>query len=290
MAVAGVALVAVDLTNQSFIRARRPKCAAELAPARRNHVVDAMPDLISAFDQVDVVALGEEHGLFRLDSELRIAIVRHPDFARKVRSIVVEFGSTTEQSTRDVTSRQEKRIKRPAGEVWKTTTQSPTASGPTHLPGLFRGCPRRQFEAAGRARFASSAVTRTGRQPYRENAAVSVLKEQVLQSTVRPWLFMAPRTSIGLCPKITCLPGRRHRTRKETEIDFPGRTLWDSVADSIVRARSPADMIRYQKFDRALKTQVRRYWCPSNDCPSGFHSEEFLGRTFDDLAAAPAAA
>jgi hypothetical protein len=33
----------------------------------------------------------------KLDSDLRIAAVRHPDFAKKVRSIVVEFGSTSEQ-------------------------------------------------------------------------------------------------------------------------------------------------------------------------------------------------
>jgi hypothetical protein len=57
--------------------------------------------LISAFDQADIVALGEWHGRIRLDSDLRIAMVRHRDFAKKVRSIVVEFGSTTEQSTLD---------------------------------------------------------------------------------------------------------------------------------------------------------------------------------------------
>lgn len=55
--------------------------------------------LISTFDQVDIVALGEAHGRFRLDSELRIAMVRHPDFAKKVRFVVVEFGSTTEPRT-----------------------------------------------------------------------------------------------------------------------------------------------------------------------------------------------
>src|SRR5215831_14480948 len=56
--------------------------------------------LISAFDQADIVALGETHK-WRLDTDLRIAVVRHPDFVRKVRSIVVEFASTTEQSTLD---------------------------------------------------------------------------------------------------------------------------------------------------------------------------------------------
>jgi hypothetical protein len=42
--------------------------------------------LISGYDQVDVLALGEAHGR-KLDSDLRIALVRHPDFAKKVRSV-----------------------------------------------------------------------------------------------------------------------------------------------------------------------------------------------------------
>jgi hypothetical protein len=49
--------------------------------------------LITAFDQADILALGEAHRR-KLDSDLRIALVRHADFAKKVRSIVVEFGST----------------------------------------------------------------------------------------------------------------------------------------------------------------------------------------------------
>lgn len=61
--------------------------------------------LISVFDQYDIVALGETHGRFRLESDLRIALVRNPDFSKKVRSIVVEFGSTTEQSTLPLHSR-----------------------------------------------------------------------------------------------------------------------------------------------------------------------------------------
>src|SRR5215471_4699224 len=56
--------------------------------------------LVSAFDQFDIVALGEAHGRTQ-DSDLRIAVIRRPDFAKTVRSIVVEFGSTTEQSILD---------------------------------------------------------------------------------------------------------------------------------------------------------------------------------------------
>jgi len=77
---------------------------------------------LSAFDQVDIVALGEWHGRIPLDSDLRIALVRHPDFAKKVRSIVVEFGSTTEQSTVDRYIRGENVSRAQLEQVWKTTT------------------------------------------------------------------------------------------------------------------------------------------------------------------------
>ena len=59
--------------------------------------VDAIAQaLVSVFDQADIVALGEEHE-WKPDSDLRIALVRHPDFAKKVRSIVVEFGRNSHQ-------------------------------------------------------------------------------------------------------------------------------------------------------------------------------------------------
>jgi uncharacterized iron-regulated protein len=77
--------------------------------------------LMAAFDQVDVVALGEVHGR-RADSDLRIALVRHPDFAKKVRSIVVEFGSTTAQATLDRYIRGENVSSAQLARVWKTTS------------------------------------------------------------------------------------------------------------------------------------------------------------------------
>src|SRR5436190_1448561 len=75
--------------------------------------------LISVFDQVDIVALGEAHQR-QLDSDLRIALVRHPDFPRKVRSIVVEFASTTEQTTLDRYIRGKDVPKAQFERVWKT--------------------------------------------------------------------------------------------------------------------------------------------------------------------------
>src|SRR5438067_1486693 len=78
--------------------------------------------LISVFDQADIIALGETHQ-WRLDTDLRIAVVRHPDFAKKVRSIVVEFSSTTEQPTLDRYIRGENVPRAQLEQVWKTTTQ-----------------------------------------------------------------------------------------------------------------------------------------------------------------------
>ena len=56
--------------------------------------------LVSAFDHADILALGEDHGR-EFDSNLRIGIVRHPDFAKKVRFIVVEFARTARQPILD---------------------------------------------------------------------------------------------------------------------------------------------------------------------------------------------
>jgi hypothetical protein len=49
--------------------------------------------LLSVFDRADVLALGEAHGR-KEDAELRVRLVRHPQFANRVRSIVVESADT----------------------------------------------------------------------------------------------------------------------------------------------------------------------------------------------------
>jgi hypothetical protein len=65
----------------------------ERAPARRSRKDRRdRPALIAAFDQVDIVALGEAP-LWSVDADLRIALIRHPDFAKKVRTFVIECGS-----------------------------------------------------------------------------------------------------------------------------------------------------------------------------------------------------
>ena len=89
MTVAGTAIVTVSVTNESFIRAQSPKTAAKPAvppkvrlPYESAGIDGIVRTLISAFHQADIVALGEAHQR-KLDSDLRIALVRHPDFAKR---------------------------------------------------------------------------------------------------------------------------------------------------------------------------------------------------------------
>jgi hypothetical protein len=103
MTVAAAALVSVSMTGEAIIRAQSALRAAPpkvRLPDEAAGIDQIVAALISVYDQFDVVTLGESHER-RVDSELRVALVRHPDFAKKVRTIVVEFASTTEQATLD---------------------------------------------------------------------------------------------------------------------------------------------------------------------------------------------
>ena len=157
---AGLALVLFSLTNESFIRAQSPQTAAPpnfRLPDESTGIDEIARTLVSAFDQVDIVALGETHR-WRLDTDLRIAVVRHPDFAKKVRSIVVEFGSTTEQSTLDRYIRGEDVSRPNSRRSGRPQLRRPTASGTDRFTRSFsqpsatsiRGClPMREFASLG---------------------------------------------------------------------------------------------------------------------------------------------
>jgi hypothetical protein len=185
MTVAIAALIIFGLTNESLIRAQAPEIAAPpkvRLPDESAGIDGIVRTLISAFDQADIVALGEAHQR-KVDSDLRIALVRHPDFAKKVRFIVVEFGSTTAQSTLDRYIRGENLSRAQLAQVWKTTTQAAN--------GIWDSPIYADFFAAVRgvnSKLPADAQVRVfggdpgpGDNRSREIAAVSVLKEQVLQ-------------------------------------------------------------------------------------------------------------
>src|SRR5688572_9291997 len=67
------------------------------APQRYAAVVD---NILAAWKTADVVCLGEDHGR-QYDSDLRIALVRHPAFPRTVRVIAVEFANPVRQRLLD---------------------------------------------------------------------------------------------------------------------------------------------------------------------------------------------
>jgi hypothetical protein len=283
--VAGATLVTVGLTNESFIHAQSPQLAAPpkvRLPDESTGIDGIAQALISAFDQADIVALGEAHGR-KLDSDLRIALVRHPDFAKKVRSIVVEFGSITEQSTLDRYIRGENVSRAQLEQVWKTTTQpGPQIWGNPIYADFFDAVRdvNSQLPADARVRVFGGDPGRDNRS--RETAAVAILKEQVLQKHGKALvIYGAAHFYRTMTRDYLSSMGENIGIVRMLEIDYPGRTF----AVIPVGGRldlPPGDTLRvfpdYQKFDRALKTQVRPVLVPLQRSPfRDFTAEEFIG-------------
>jgi hypothetical protein len=239
--------------------------------------------LISVFDQVDIVALGEVHER-KLDSDLRIALVRHPDFAKKVRSIVVEFGSTTEQSTLDRYIRGENISPAQLAQVWKTTTQAGNGLGDSPVYAEFFAAVRgvnSRLPADARIRVFGGDPG-PGDNRSRETAAVSVIKEQVLQTHGKALVIY------GAAHFYQTMPGNYLSSMGEDvgiarmlEVDYPGRIF------AVIPVGGPLHIPPgvhldiypdYQKFDRALKTQARPVLVPLQRLPfRDFTAEEFIG-------------
>jgi hypothetical protein len=103
----GVGLFVLSVTilaNQSpALQRQRPPEGGEPSlplPAESAGWDRAVTTVLAAFDAVNVVALGEAHGR-KVDSDFRIRLIRHPDFPKKARFIVVEFMSSSYQHILD---------------------------------------------------------------------------------------------------------------------------------------------------------------------------------------------
>jgi hypothetical protein len=89
------------------------------AKARLQHIVEG---ILAAWDKADVVCLGEDHGS-KNDSNLRIALIEHPGFARKVNAVIVEFADTIHQDMLDRLALEGEDIPREQLRVvWKNTS------------------------------------------------------------------------------------------------------------------------------------------------------------------------
>jgi Haem-binding uptake, Tiki superfamily, ChaN len=239
--------------------------------------------LITALDQADILALGEAHRR-KLDSDLRIALVRHPDFAKKVRSIVVEFGSTTEQATLDRYIRGETISRTQLEQAWKSTTQASN--------GVWDDPIYADFFAAVRdvnSRLPADARIRVfggdpgpGDNRSRETAAVAVLKEQVLEKHGKALVIYGAAHFYRTMPMdYFSSVGKDIGIVRMLEMAYPGRTF--AVIPVGYRWGLPPGTIQnidpdYRKFDRALKTQVRPVLVSLQRSPfRDFTAEEFGG-------------
>jgi hypothetical protein len=240
--------------------------------------VDAIAQaLVSVFDQADIVALGEEHE-WKPDSDLRIALVRHPDFAKKVRSIVVEFGRNSHQSTLDRYIRGEDVPKAELEQVWRTTQVG--GGGSPIYPAFFEGVRDVNLKLSADARVrvfgAEGAPGTTG-----ETTAVSFLKQQVIEKHGKAlviygyshfWRAEPPKM-------VERDAGIETGIVRMLEKNFSGRTVAVIPVSSPRRPSSPgAKGIDFGKFDRALKTPVRPVLISLQRSPfRDFSAEEFGG-------------
>jgi len=226
--------------------------------------------LISVYDQFDVVALGEMHDR-RQDSDLRIALVRHPDFAKKVRTIVVEWGSTREQATLDRYIRGENVSKVQFERVWKTLPPGNIGdlvsenSIYTDFFAAIREVNSR-LPADARIRVFGGEDNRN-----RDTAAVSILKEQALQKRGKALVVYGTAHFYRANPDSSLVGIVRM-----LDISYPGRTF--AVIPVGGRPGDAAAKPDYQKFDRALRTPVRPVMVSLQRLPfRDFTAEESLG-------------
>ena len=86
--------------------------------------------ILSIWDRFDVVCLGEDHGR-KNDSDLRIALIEHQDFIRKVDIIIVEFADILQQDILDRTAKKQVAhpLSRRAHSTGLSRTLNPAATG-----------------------------------------------------------------------------------------------------------------------------------------------------------------
>lgn len=87
--------------------------------------------LLSAFDHVDVVALADSHWR-KVDSDLRLRLIRHPDFPNKAHFIIVEFGNSLYQPILDRYIQGDDVPLTELQQVWQNTTQVGSKDSPVY--------------------------------------------------------------------------------------------------------------------------------------------------------------
>jgi uncharacterized iron-regulated protein len=222
--------------------------------------------LLSAFDHADIVALGDDHQR-KLDSELRIALVRNRQFAKRVHVIMVEFGSTGQQRTLDHYIQGEDVPLAELQQVWKTTTQTNGVWDSPVYADFFTAVREvnQKLPVNARVRVLAGDPP-SGSDIARDTSAFSILKEQVLEPHRKALVIYGPGHLFR-----SSLPGVFGITQR-LEAEYPGRTF--------VAITLGGPYAEYDKFERALKTSARPVLVSLRRSPfRDFTAEEFLGNS-----------
>ena len=196
-----------------------------------------VPVLISVFDHTDILALGESGHRRKVDSDLRIQLIRDPEFVRRVRFIVVEFGDSAYQSILDRYIQGEDVPLAELQQVWEKTTQVMVWNSPVYadffaaVRGVNRKLPRDK-----RIRVLAGDPSPDSKET-RNSMPASLLKD-VLDKSGKALLLYGG----GHLDRYSGIPNLLQGTH-------PGRLF-------VVDVMGGADP-RYQKFEDALKSRVR---------------------------------
>ena len=233
-------------------------------------VENIVPALISAFDQVDILSLGDRHGQ-KADSDLRVALVQHPDFGKKVRIVVVEFAEATHQAVLDRYIRGEDVSMAELEKVWTTTSQT---------SGVWSSPVYADFFAAVRdvnSKLPTSEQIRVlagdppnGRYMSRDAWAASLLKEQVIGEGRKALVVFGGLHFIRTQGDTDVLAQIGGGITKIIEEDYPGRSL-------VVLPFGGSDP-KYRKFEQALDSTDRPVLVSLDRLPyRDFKADEFIG-------------
>jgi len=93
-------LVAIVVLLPSPLSSAQMQSDVRPSEATKMRLQPIVKGILATWDKFDVVCLGEDHGS-KNDSDLRIALVEDPVFVRKVRVIMIESASVTQQAVLD---------------------------------------------------------------------------------------------------------------------------------------------------------------------------------------------
>jgi len=234
--------------------------------------------LIATFDHVDIVALGEAHE-GKIDSDLRLALIRNPEFAGKVRAIVIECGSTTEQATLDDYIRGQSVPAPRLAQAWKTTRNG---DGFCNAPMYSEFLAAVRDVNAGLPADAHIRVFGGEPGPGDRRSTVDVLREQVLKKHDKALVIYGSAHFYLTAPADYLASIGDADIAAKLDVEHPGRTLGVIPIAAFARpgAIKSDGEPDFAKFDRAIKTRVRPVLLSLQRAPfRDLSASEFLGRT-----------